>query len=65
MAMSIVVNQLFIEFINIILPGISSRLPKTGKTIRDMIIFAFKERKKGLKARLYRSYSKITFSFDL
>jgi hypothetical protein len=64
-AISLVVNELFVEFLQILYPQVKNVLPKAAKTIRQWIIDAFKVRKIKLKAELAKSNSMVHFSFDL
>ena len=65
LALSLVVNELFYEFMKVVFPKIDSVLLKLGKTIRKWIIKAFKLRKDRLKQSLVNSQSLVHFSFDL
>jgi hypothetical protein len=65
MALSLVTNDIFVEFLRIIYPSITQILPSSQNTIRDWVITAFEARKIKLKASLSRSESMIHFSFDL
>jgi hypothetical protein len=65
LALSLVTNRLFVEFLEVIYPNIEQLLPKKGDTIRVWIKDAFKRRKARLKLSLHRANSRIHFSFDL
>lgn len=65
MALSLVTNDIFVEFLRIIYPSITQILPSSQNTIRDWVITAFEARRIKLKASLSRSESMIHFSFDL
>ena len=64
-ALSLVINEVFIEFLEIIYPSIRNLLPLVCNTIHGWIIEAFTARKGRLKQRLVKSNSMIHFSFDL
>ena len=64
-ALSLVVNEVFIEFLKIIYPLIRNLLLLISNTIRGQIIEAFKAQKGSLKQRLTKSNSIIHFSFNL
>jgi hypothetical protein len=65
MAISLVADELFIEFLQVIFPKIKDILPGCGKSMRGYIIKAYEQRKVKVKDILARSKSKIHFSFDL
>jgi hypothetical protein len=65
MALSLVANEVFLEFLEQLYPTIRKILPHSSHTIREYIINAFKARKQKLKESLAMSQSKISFSFDL
>jgi hypothetical protein len=65
LALSLVVNDLFYEFLKVVFPKVDDVLPKCGNTIRSWIIAHFEHRKTKLKASLERCQSNINFSFDL
>ncbi|KAH8587862.1 hypothetical protein B0O99DRAFT_473497, partial [Bisporella sp. PMI_857] len=65
MALSLVANEVFLEFLEQLYPTIRKILPHSSHTIREYIINAFKARKQKLKESLTMSQSKISFSFDL
>jgi hypothetical protein len=64
-ALSLVVNDLFVEFLELVYPTVLSVLPRASNTIREWVIEAFQARKEKVKEVLARSNSKIHFSFDL
>jgi hypothetical protein len=64
-ALSLVINEVFIEFLEIIYPSIRNLLPLASNTIRGWIMESFEARKGRLKQRLAKSNSMIHFSFDL
>jgi hypothetical protein len=65
MALSLVANEVFLEFLEQLYPTIRKILPHSSHTILEYIINAFKARKQKLKESLTMSQSKISFSFDL
>jgi hypothetical protein len=65
LSLSLMVNTLFVELLEVLYPNISQLLPQASKTIRKWIITAFEARKEVLKEELRQSISKIHFSFDL
>lgn len=64
-ALSLVINEVFIEFLEVIYPSIRNLLPLASNTIRGWIMESFEARKGRLKQRLAKSNSMIHFSFDL
>jgi hypothetical protein len=64
MALSLVENAYFVEFLQVIYPTIGQILP-CGSTIRSLIKIYFERRKRQLKGSLGRAKSKVHFSFDL
>jgi hypothetical protein len=65
LALSLVVNDLFYEFMKVVFPKIDSVLPWSSNTIRKWIIEAFELRKNQLKKSLMNCQSLVHFSFDL
>jgi hypothetical protein len=65
MALNLVANDVFLEFLEQLYPTIRKILPQSSNTIRKYIIVAFEARKKKLKESLAKAKSKMSFSFDL
>src|SRR6266536_588490 len=65
MAMSLVVDHIFVEFLQIIYPYVAQFLPACRNTVYTYILEHFTIRKQQMKEFLVKSSSKISFSFDL
>jgi hypothetical protein len=65
MALNLVANDVFLEFLEQLYTTIRKILPQSSNTIRKYIIVAFEARKKKLKESLAKAKSKMSFSFDL
>jgi hypothetical protein len=65
LALSLVVNNMFYDFIKVIFPKVDTIIPRHGNTIRKWIMEAFHRRKQKLKDSFEKCQSNVNFSFDL
>lgn len=65
LSFSLVINEIFVEFLRTLYPKIEQLLPFAANTIRGWVMEAFKARKAKLKECIARCKSKVHFSFDL
>lgn len=65
LSLSLAVNELFIEFLQVLYPSVEALLPSASNTIRKWVLEAFEDRQKYIQEDLRKAISKIHFSFDL
>lgn len=65
LSLSLAVNDLFIEFLEVLYPSVRTLLPLASNTIRSWIMASFVLRKSRMKETLHKAPSLIHFSFDL
>jgi hypothetical protein len=65
LSLTLLTNDLFVEFIEVLFPNVHEYLPKACNIIRKWVMNSFKERRKKLKEELARTDHMVHFSFDL